>query len=295
MKKLEETTTTTETPESERLDKELFVNRYLTILYKFMTMVGTSIIRKREKAKTAAVSFAYLLSAKDLENIKCNVSEVFTSLCGEGTEIGELATFIRMSGCNMRCQYPCDTLYALDKGTTMSLLDMYIKIEDLKVKKLFWTGGEYTLQDKNLYELIRKLKYDGYYQIAQSNGTKYSDTFKFMDLISLDFKGPSAGADSVSDENVIKKTIEELAFYIPIQIKFLIKDGIDYVFTKEKIEWLSHINGFENITIILGAVGGINLNPLAEKFIIDTFWHSYSNVKLLPQLHVLIWGRKRGV
>ena len=41
------------------------------------------------------------------------VNEIFGSIDGEGIRTGELATFIRLAGCNLRCSY-CDTLYALN-------------------------------------------------------------------------------------------------------------------------------------------------------------------------------------
>ncbi|MGN0592737.1 MAG: 7-carboxy-7-deazaguanine synthase QueE, partial [Ruminococcus sp.] len=39
------------------------------------------------------------------------VAEWFVSINGEGTRAGELAVFIRLCGCNLRCSY-CDTMWA---------------------------------------------------------------------------------------------------------------------------------------------------------------------------------------
>ena len=43
-----------------------------------------------------------------------NIVEKFLSIDGEGPSIGELATFIRFQGCNLRCSW-CDTTYSWDK------------------------------------------------------------------------------------------------------------------------------------------------------------------------------------
>ena len=39
------------------------------------------------------------------------VAEKFISINGEGTRAGELAVFVRFTGCNLRCSY-CDTMWA---------------------------------------------------------------------------------------------------------------------------------------------------------------------------------------
>ena len=39
------------------------------------------------------------------------VIELFLSVNGEGLKSGELATFVRFAGCNLRCPY-CDTKYS---------------------------------------------------------------------------------------------------------------------------------------------------------------------------------------
>ena len=42
-----------------------------------------------------------------------NVIEIFGSIDGEGKRTGQLTTFIRLAGCNLRCIY-CDTKYSFD-------------------------------------------------------------------------------------------------------------------------------------------------------------------------------------
>ena len=43
------------------------------------------------------------------------VAEKFISINGEGTRAGELAVFVRFTGCNLRCSY-CDTMWANEPG-----------------------------------------------------------------------------------------------------------------------------------------------------------------------------------
>ena len=47
------------------------------------------------------------------------VNEIFHSIQGEGTRAGLRCTFIRLTGCHLRCTY-CDTEYAFYEGDWMT-------------------------------------------------------------------------------------------------------------------------------------------------------------------------------
>ena len=53
-------------------------------------------------------------------NYSLCVNEIFDSIDGEGKKAGQLATFIRLCGCNLRCSY-CDTAYASMKASIWTL------------------------------------------------------------------------------------------------------------------------------------------------------------------------------
>ena len=65
-----------------------------------------------------------------------NVIEIFSSIEGEGKRQGELCTFIRLAGCNMRCPY-CDTKYSYDDKSIvqkMTVNEVAKKITPIKNK-----------------------------------------------------------------------------------------------------------------------------------------------------------------
>ena len=72
-----------------------------------------------------------------------NVNEIFSSIDGEGLRSGALATFVRLSGCNLRCSY-CDTEYAQenDSGTEMPVAEIVEICDGLKNRHITLTGGE---------------------------------------------------------------------------------------------------------------------------------------------------------
>lgn len=80
------------------------------------------------------------------------VNEIFDSIDGEGKRAGKLVTFIRLTGCNLRCSY-CDTAYAFAAGEDMTAAEVLSRVHYLDVTI---TGGEPLLQ--NLHPLLRKMQ-----------------------------------------------------------------------------------------------------------------------------------------
>ena len=98
------------------------------------------------------------------------VNEIFGSIDGEGLRTGELATFIRLAGCNLRCRY-CDTDYALkiNQGIKMTIEDILNEIKKIGYKNITLTGGEPLLQ-KNSSLLIDELIKNDYKVNIETNG-----------------------------------------------------------------------------------------------------------------------------
>lgn len=92
------------------------------------------------------------------------VNEIFTSLQGEGFHTGTVATFIRFSGCNLRCSF-CDTDFA--HGTEMTEDEIADQVEMGSFVVL--TGGEPSLQVTE--RLITLLHDKGCYVAIETNGT----------------------------------------------------------------------------------------------------------------------------
>jgi 7-carboxy-7-deazaguanine synthase len=86
------------------------------------------------------------------------VAEKFISINGEGTRAGELAVFVRFTGCNLRCSY-CDTMWANEPGCPyeeMSPAQICDYVRSKGIANVTLTGGEPLLQ-KEMGELIVRL------------------------------------------------------------------------------------------------------------------------------------------
>lgn len=192
----------------------------------------------------------------------------------------------------------CDTAYSFEGGEERTVDELIEMIKSFGVKRIFWTGGEPMLWENEIKEVVHRLtRHDGWFHILQTNGKHLIEPglLKSFDLVSIDYKGPSAGPQAVSNDEVILHALQES--YRNIQIKFLIQDQVDYDFAKEKIQKFCEIDQFTDsyTAYILGPVGGVNMKELAEKVIADDYLGTNTNVRVGCQVHKLLWGNKRGV
>jgi 7-carboxy-7-deazaguanine synthase len=96
------------------------------------------------------------------------VLEIFRSIQGEGSHIGQVVTFIRLAGCNLRCPW-CDTKGSWNaEGEQKTLLDILGEVEP--GDPVVITGGEPTIH-KELVELVSALHEQGCYVMLETNGT----------------------------------------------------------------------------------------------------------------------------
>ena len=127
------------------------------------------------------------------------VAEKFISINGEGTRTGELAVFVRFTGCNLCCSY-CDTMWANEPGCPfeeMSPAQICEYVRSTGIANVTLTGGEPLLQ-KDAGELIGQLMRDcGVRVEIETNGAV--DLRPFLGLpegrpvFTMDYKLPSSG------------------------------------------------------------------------------------------------------
>lgn len=94
------------------------------------------------------------------------VNEIFYSLQGEGYHTGTPATFVRFSGCNLKCPF-CDTDFK--SSEEMSEEDIVDAVKDNPSDFVVITGGEPALQLTS--SLVDKLHDAGKYVAVETNGT----------------------------------------------------------------------------------------------------------------------------
>ena len=93
------------------------------------------------------------------------VKEIFYSLQGEGGRQGAASIFVRLSGCNLKCDF-CDTDFS--GGEDMSREQILSQLRLYPCRWIVWTGGEPTLQLTD--ECLLFFKQAGFCQAIESNG-----------------------------------------------------------------------------------------------------------------------------
>lgn len=94
------------------------------------------------------------------------VNEIFYSLQGEGYHAGKAAVFVRLSGCNLQCQF-CDTQH--ESGIEMPDEDIVSEVAKYPARYLVITGGEPSLQ--LTYGFVDALHGVGKKVAVETNGT----------------------------------------------------------------------------------------------------------------------------
>lgn len=100
------------------------------------------------------------------------VIEIFGSIDGEGKRTGQLATFIRLAGCNLRCIY-CDTKYSFDykNGKEMSISKICNECKKIGYRNITLTGGEPLMDMEQAKLLISSLCINGFQVNIETNGS----------------------------------------------------------------------------------------------------------------------------
>jgi 7-carboxy-7-deazaguanine synthase len=211
------------------------------------------------------------------------ISEIFYSIQGEGIEIGLPTVFVRLFACDLRCEW-CDSMYAVEGRDfkEMSIENVRNIIATYNCKRICITGGEPLLHGTELEELANDLVRDEYKILLETSGHKDPPPIFWTDncVISMDCKCPSSKMQDRMDFRLFEKLRPK------DQLKFVINDEVDYEYAKSILK--SHKI---EASIIFQPVHGANLKWLTEKIIEDKL----EDIRVLPQLHKMIWGEKRGV
>lgn len=206
------------------------------------------------------------------------VCEIFNSIQGEGLTMGAPTVFVRAVGCNLRCSW-CDTGYSFEGGTDMTVDDILEEVGDCF--RVCFTGGEPMLQP-DAVELIERLVSKGIQVVLETNGSvDLSEVPRDpLVMISMDIKCPSSGmTDRMMLSNIDLLSSKD-------QLKFVIRDQADLDFAV----------GFVRThripcPVIFGPVGGTG----RLEWLVDRVLKEHLDVRVLPQLHKIIWGDRQGV
>jgi 7-carboxy-7-deazaguanine synthase len=205
---------------------------------------------------------------------RLRITEIFHSLQGETSAMGRPATFVRLTGCPLRCQY-CDSAYAFHGGAWMEVEEILARVEERPNQLVVVTGGE-PLAQPAVHELLRILCDRGREVFLETSGALSVQAVDPRVVKILDIKTPGSGEEA--------KNLWENLHYLSHedQVKFVLCHRADYEWARDFLR--QHPLPVAEV-LFSPSFGQLDLRDLAEWILADAL-----PVRLQGQLHKWIWG-----
>ncbi|HET6889861.1 MAG TPA: radical SAM protein [Pyrinomonadaceae bacterium] len=211
------------------------------------------------------------------------VTEIFHSIQGESTHAGRRCTFVRLTGCPMRCVW-CDSEYTFTGGDHISIDEVLNQVRAFDCNLVEVTGGEPLAQAEAL-TFISRLCDEGYEVLIETGGYVSTEKVDQRAKIILDVKCPGSGEHERNHWPNL-----DLLCADKDEVKFVIANRADWDFACEIIDRFN-LEKRAKAILISPVWGGVDLQEMAAWIL-----ESRLNVRLQLQLHKYIWGPEaRGV
>ena len=220
--------------------------------------------------------------AKRMSEKTLTINEIYQSIQGESTWAGQRCAFVRLTFCNLRCNY-CDTEYAFYEGKKQMLKEIVDLVAAFHCPLVEITGGEPLLQ-KNVLPLMSILCDAGHTVLLETSGAH--DISKVDPRVHriMDLKTPGSGE---VDKN-FWLNIEHLTLLD--EVKFVIGSREDYEWSCEKVDRFDLIKRCHAV-LFSPIFGRIDPRQIVEWILADRL-----NVRFQLQMHKFIWTpTQRGV
>jgi 7-carboxy-7-deazaguanine synthase len=209
------------------------------------------------------------------------VTEIFHSIQGESTWAGLPCTFVRLTGCPLRCVW-CDTEYAFYGGEKTTLADIVERVEAIGTRLVEITGGE-PLIHRNAFVLAERLLERGFTVLVETSGAVDVGPLDPRVHKIMDLKCPGSGEESKNLWSNLDHLTER------DEIKFVVKDRADYEWARSVIrerKLAERVREGKLRALLISPVwDSIDFQQLAAWVLQDQL-----PVRYQIQLHKVIWG-----
>ena len=248
--------------------------------------------------------------AKKLKGMfKMKVVEIFNSIDGEGIRTGELTTFIRLWGCNLRCSY-CDTRYSYCQENEETVPYKEMAIEEIikecdkyDTDNITLTGGE-PLIHLDVRYLLKALSEAGYNVNVETNGSvplrSYYNSAGYQEVgfenvwFTVDYKSLSSTMNdkmNIDNFDVRKNNWHNVVY------KFVVGSKEDLLKAEEIIkDYILTENDNQNVIYFSPIFGDIEPKEIVEFMQEHKLFNAKTPIRCQLQLHKFIWPvDQRGV
>ena len=231
------------------------------------------------------------------------IAEIFgPTIQGEGALIGEPTLFVRAGGCDYRCTW-CDSMHAVDSAYRREWVPMspdavweeLLRLSEERPLTVSLSGGNPAIQDFG--PLIALGRAAGYRFACETQGSVARPWFSDLDTLVLSPKPPSSG--ELVNWDIFSDCVEAGRGAGSTVMKIVVFDSVDY-------DWAKDAHARHPELPLYLQPGNPEVDPetpvdpqaladrlswLTETAMADRWFAP----RILPQLHVLIWGNRRGV
>ena len=234
------------------------------------------------------------------------VSEIFgPTIQGEGALIGQPTVFVRTGGCDFRCSW-CDSMHAVDNDyrdtwkamTPEAIMEEVARLAGGKPILITLSGGNPAIQP--MAELIRLGQEQGCYFAMETQGSVVRGWFEALDMLVLSPKPPSSGM--LTDWGLVAECVEAGQGTQTI-LKLVVFDEADFAYAREAAAMFPQLPVYlqpgnhtppppDDDTAQVDRDGlEARMRWLVDR-VTEEKWY---DARVLPQLHVTLWGNMRGV
>ncbi len=210
------------------------------------------------------------------------INEIYHSIQGESTWAGQPCVFVRLTFCDLRCNY-CDTEYAFYEGKKQTLSEILDLVAKFKCPLVEITGGEPLLQ-KNVLPFMTTLCDTGYTVLLETSGAHDISKIDARVHRIMDLKTPGSG----EAEKNLWTNIDFLG--ARDEVKFVIGSREDYEWSREKLQRFN-LSKRCHAVLFSPIFGRIDPRQIVEWILEDNL-----DVRFQLQMHKFIWTpTQRGV
>jgi 7-carboxy-7-deazaguanine synthase len=210
---------------------------------------------------------------------RLKITEIFYSLQGEADTAGIPTTFVRLTGCPLRCQY-CDTAYAFHGGEWWEVDAVVARVRELGTRYVCVTGGE-PLAQKTCAELLTRLVEEGFRVSLETSGAMPLEAVDARVVKVVDVKTPGSGEERRNRYDELSRLDSKDL------VKFVICGREDYEWSRGK---MSELGLAERCTVLFSP----SATELPARDLADWILEDHLPVRFQIQLHKVLWGNTPG-
>jgi 7-carboxy-7-deazaguanine synthase len=236
------------------------------------------------------------------------VLEIFgPTIQGEGSVIGVKTMFVRTAGCDYSCKW-CDSAFTWDGSAKddikqMTAEEIFGRLKELggdRFSHVTISGGNPALI-KNIDRLVTLLREKEIRIGVETQGSKWQDWLARVQDVTVSPKPPSSGMETNYDK------LDEVISYLEkskdssVSLKVVVFNDVDFEYATAVHKRYPGVPFY--LQVGNDDVSGIETHSLVESLLLKYEWlinkaiasSEMNDVRVLPQLHTLVWGNKRGV